>query len=117
MPHICSVQLVSLLIMADCALVHPALSNGLQLRIPRQLLHVSGGGLAPIDAVDIGGGGLDAVNASGLLPLGHLPPQLVVLVQDGGLAGGAELPEFSLGGALFRGALTQYVRTYWLLCL
>ena len=87
MLHICSVQLVSLLIMADCALVHPALSNGLQLRIPRQLLHVSGGGLAPIDAI-------------GLLPLGHLPSQLVVFVQDGGLAGGAELPELSLGGAL-----------------
>ena len=83
--------------MADGALVHPALGNGRQLRIPRQLLHVGGGGLAPTDAVDVDGGAVDAV---GLLPLGHSPPQLVVLVQDGDLAGGAELPELSLGGAI-----------------
>ena len=51
------------------------------------LLHVGGGGLAPVPAV-------------GLLTLGHPPPQLVVLVQDGGLGSGTQLPEHSLGGAL-----------------
>ena len=82
--------------MTEGALVRPSLGHSLQLLIPHHLLHVGGGGLGPVDAV-------------GLLPLGHLPSQLVVLVQDGGLAGGAELPELSLGGALGRGALTKYI--------
>ena len=86
-PHIFSVQLISLPVVASFALVRPPLGHGLQLLIPHHLLHVGGGGLAPADAV-------------GLLPLGHSPPQLVVLVQDGGLGSGAELPELSLGCAL-----------------
>ena len=73
--------------MSEGALVRPPLSHGLQLRVPNHLLHVGGGGLAPVDAL-------------GLLPLGHPPPQLVVLVQDGALGGGTQLPELSLGGAL-----------------
>ena len=73
--------------MTEGALVRPPLGHGLQLLIPHHLLHVGGGGLAPIDAV-------------GLLALGHLPPQLVVFVQDGVLGSGAELPELSLGCAV-----------------
>ena len=87
MSHICSVQLLSLLVVAELALVRPPLGHGLQLLVPHHLLHVAGGGLAPVEAV-------------GLLALGHPPPQLVVLVQDGGLGGGTQLPELSLGGAL-----------------
>ena len=87
MPHNCSVQLVPHLIIAEGALFRPPLGHSLQLRVPHHLLHVGGGGLGPVDAV-------------GLLPLGHLPPQLVVLVQDGGLAGRTQLSELSLGGAL-----------------
>ena len=85
--HRCSVQLFSHLVVASLALVCPPLGHCLQLLTPDHLLHVGGGGLAPVDAV-------------GLLALGHPPPQLVVLVQDGGLGGGAQLPELSLGGAL-----------------
>ena len=74
--------------MAELALVRPPLGHGLQLLVPHHLLHVAGGGLA------------DPIEAVGLLTLGHPPPQLVVLVQDGGLGGGTQLPELSLVGAL-----------------
>ena len=79
--------------MAELALVRPPLGHSLQLRVPHHLLHVAGGGLPhPVEAV-------------GLLTLRYSPPQLVVLVQDGALGGGTQLPEFGLGGALSRGAL------------
>ena len=84
MPHICSVQLSSVLVVTEGALVRPPLGHGLQLLIPHHLLHVGGGGLGPVS----------------LLALGNSPSQLVVFVQDGGLGGGAELPELSLAGAL-----------------
>ena len=85
--HICSVQLFSLLVVAEGALVCPPLGHSLKLLVPDHLFHVGGCGLGP-------------AQAAGLLALGHPPPELVVLVQDGGLGGGAQLPELSLGGAL-----------------
>ena len=78
--------------MAELALVRPPLCHGLQLLVPHHLLHVGGGGLPTVDALC-------------LLTLGHPPPQLVVLVQDGALGGGTQLPEHRLGGTLGRGAL------------
>ena len=48
---------------------------------------------------------LGRVDATRLLPLGHAPPELVVLVQDGDLGSRAQLPELSLGGAVRGGAL------------
>ena len=92
MTHICSVHLVSLLVMTEGALVRPPLRHGLELLVPDHLPHV-------------GGGGLGRVDAPRLLPLGHAPPQLVVLVQDNPLAEGAELPE--LGGARGGGSLIK----------
>ena len=85
--HIYSVQLFSLLVVAKGALVCPPLGHCLQLLAPDHLPHVGGSRLGP-------------AQAAGLLALGHSPPQLVVLVQDGGLGGGAQLPEYSLGGAI-----------------
>ena len=73
--------------MAGLALVCPPLGHCLQLLTPDHLLHVSGGGLGP-------------AHPAGLLAPSHSPPELIVLVQDGGLGGGAQLPELSLGGAL-----------------
>ena len=102
MSHICSVQLLSLLVVAELALVRPPLGHGLQLLVPHHLLHVAGGGLAPVEAV-------------GLLTLGHSPPQLVVLVQDGALGSDTQLPEHSLGGALSRGALRKCIGKYYFL--
>ena len=92
--HICSVQLFPFLVVAEGALVCPPLGHSLQLLAPDHLLHVGGCGLGP-------------AQTAGLLALGHPPPQLVVLVQDGGLGGGAQLPELSLGSALSRGALIK----------
>ena len=83
----CSVQLLPLVVMGKGALIRPPLGHSLQLLVPHHLLHV-------------GGGGLPTVNALGLLTLGHLPSQLVVLVQDGSLGRGTQLSEHSLGGAL-----------------
>ena len=48
---------------------------------------------------------LGRVDAARLLPLGHAPPELVVLVQDGRLGRRAQLPELCLGGAVRGGAL------------
>ena len=94
MTHICSVHLVSLLVMTEGALVRPPLGHGLELLVPDHLPHV-------------GGVGLGRVDAPRLLPLGHAPPQLVVLVQDLLLGGGAELPELGLGGTLGGGSLIK----------
>ena len=53
----------------------------------------------------VGGGWLGRVDAPGLLTLGHAPPELVVLVQDGGLGLLAQLPQGGAGRAGGRGAL------------
>ena len=53
----------------------------------------------------VGGGWLGRVDAPGLLTLGHAPPELVVLVQDGGLGLLAQLPQGGAGRAGDRGAL------------
>ena len=78
--------------MTEGALVRPPLGHSLELLVPDHLPHV-------------GGGGLGRVDAPRLLPLGHAPPQLVVLVQDGRLGRRAQLPELGLGGAVRGGAL------------
>ena len=92
----CSVQLLSLHVVGEPALVRPPLGHGLQLLVPHHLLHVAGCGLAPVEAV-------------GLLAFRHPPPELVLLVQDGSLGSVTQLPEHSLGGALSRGALRKCV--------
>ena len=55
----------------------------------------------------VGGGWLGRVDAPGLLTLGHAPPELVVLVQDGGLGLLAQLPQGGAGRAGGRGALVN----------
>ena len=65
----------------------------------------------------VGGLGLGRVDAPGLLPLGHAPPELVVPVQDRSLGRRAQLAEGGLGGALGRGALAwQQGNVYVLHC-
>ena len=98
----CSVQLLSLHVVGEPALVRPPLGHGLQLLVPHHLLHVAGCGLAPVEAV-------------GLLAFRHPPPELVLLVQDGSLGSVTQLPEHSLGGALSRGALRKCIVKYVLL--
>ena len=51
--HICSVQLFSLLVVAEGALVCPPLGHGLQLLTPDHLLHVGGCGLGPAQAAGL----------------------------------------------------------------